>query len=148
MSRQAVPLTLTPPAALGGNVTTQSPVNNLLYSGKMDYHITQNHLLTARYAVDRLRDANVIVQTGTNITPDGLTSSTINNASLNVGLVRHSRPPSPMKRGSYSTASLPRLLTPPALRASSTLTWGTPPRARISAALRVDCRSVISTLIT
>ncbi len=87
LSRQGVPLTLTPPAALGGNVTVQSPVNNLLYSGKIDYHITDKHLLTARYAVDRLRQANVIVQTGTNITPDGLTSSTLNNASLNVGLV-------------------------------------------------------------
>ena len=87
MSRQGVPLTLTPPAELGGNVTVQSPVNNLLYSGKIDYHITDKHLLTARYAVDRLREANVIVQTGTNITPDGLTSSTLNNVNLNVGLV-------------------------------------------------------------
>ncbi|MGZ7092986.1 MAG: TonB-dependent receptor [Candidatus Angelobacter sp.] len=87
MSRQAVPLTLTPPPELGGNVTVQSPVNNLLYSAKIDYHITDKNLLTARYAVDRLRDANVIVQTGTNITPDGLTSSTLNNASLNVGFV-------------------------------------------------------------
>jgi hypothetical protein len=87
MSRQGVPLTLTPPAELGGNTTVQSPVNNLLYSAKIDYHITDKHLLTARYAVDRLRDANVIVQTGTNITPDGLTSSTINNASVNVGLI-------------------------------------------------------------
>ena len=87
MSRQGVPLTLTPPAELGGNVTVQSPVNNLLYSGKIDYHITDKHLLTARYAVDRLRQANVIVQTGTNITPDGLTSSTLNNVNLNVGLV-------------------------------------------------------------
>ena len=86
MSRQGVPLTLTPPAELGGNVTVQSPVNNLLYSGKIDYHITDKHLLTARYAVDRLREANVIVQTGTNITPDGLTSSTLNNVNLNVGL--------------------------------------------------------------
>ena len=80
-------MTLTPPPELGGNVTVQSPVNNLLYSGKIDYHITDKHLLTARYAVDRLRQANVIVQTGTNITPDGLTSSTLNNVNLNVGLV-------------------------------------------------------------
>ena len=87
LSRQGVPLTLTPPPELGGNVTVQSPVNNLLYSAKIDYHITDKHLLTARYAVDRLRQANVIVQTGTNITPDGLTSSTLNNASLNAGLV-------------------------------------------------------------
>jgi hypothetical protein len=87
MSRQGVPLTLTPPAILGGNTTVQSPVNNLLYSGKIDYRISDKHMLTARYAVDRLRQANVIVQTGTNITPDGLTSSTINNASFNIGLV-------------------------------------------------------------
>jgi hypothetical protein len=87
MSREGVPETLTPGAALGGNVTVQKPTNNLLYSGKVDYHISQNNTLTARYAVDRLRQANVIVQTGNNITPDGLTSSTINNASLNVGLV-------------------------------------------------------------
>ncbi len=87
LSRQGVPLTLTPPPELGGNTTVQSPVNNLLYSAKIDYHITDKHLLTARYAVDRLRDANIIVQTGTNITPDGLTSSTINNASVNVGLI-------------------------------------------------------------
>ena len=87
LSRQGVPLTLTPPPELGGNVTVQSPVNNLLYSAKIDYHITDKHLLTARYAVDRLREANVILQTGTNITPDGLTSSTFNNVNLNVGLV-------------------------------------------------------------
>jgi hypothetical protein len=87
LSRQGVPLTLTPPAELGGNVTVQSPVNNLLYSAKVDYHVTDKHLLTMRYAVDRLRDANIIVQTGTNITPDGLTSSTINNASFNVGFI-------------------------------------------------------------
>jgi len=87
LSRQGVPLTLTPPPELGGNVTVQSPVNNLLYSAKIDYHITDKHLFTARYAVDRLRVANVILQTGTNITPDGLTSSTFNNVNLNVGLV-------------------------------------------------------------
>lgn len=92
MSRQGVPLTLTPPAELGGNVTVQSPVNNLLYSAKVDYHLSDKHMLTARYAVDRLRDANVIVQTGTNITPDGLTSSTINNASLNVGFISSLKP--------------------------------------------------------
>ena len=51
----------------GSAITVQSPVNNLLYSGKIDYHLTDNHLLTVRYAVDRFRSANVIVQTGTNI---------------------------------------------------------------------------------
>lgn len=84
MSRQGVPLTLTP---FGGSVTVQSPNNNLLYSGKIDYNIAQKHNLTVRYAVDRFRTSNVIVQTGSNVTPDDLTSSTINNASLNVGFV-------------------------------------------------------------
>ncbi len=87
MSRQGSPLTLTPGAAEGGNVTVQQPTNNLLYSGKIDYKVSQNNLLSARYAVDRLRDSNVIVQTGNNVTPDDLTSSTVNNASVNVGLV-------------------------------------------------------------
>lgn len=88
-SRQGVPLTLTP---FGNSVTVQSPNNNLLYSGKVDYKLSENHLLTMRYAVDRFRSANVIVQTGLNVTPDDLTSSTINNASLNVGLVSTLRP--------------------------------------------------------
>jgi hypothetical protein len=87
MSRQGSPLTLTPGAAEGGNVTVQQPTHNLLYSGKIDYKVSQNNLLTMRYAVDRLRDSNVIVQTGNNVTPDDLTSSTVNNASINVGLV-------------------------------------------------------------
>jgi hypothetical protein len=84
MSRQGSPLTLTP---FGGQVTVQQPTNNLLYSGKVDYKISTNHLLSVRYAVDRLRDSNVPVQTGNNVSPDDLTSSTINNASLNAGLV-------------------------------------------------------------
>jgi hypothetical protein len=83
-SEQASPLTLTP---FGNSVTVQQPTNNLLYSGKIDYKISQNHQLTVRYAVDRLRDANVIVQTGTNVSADDLTSSTINNASINVGFI-------------------------------------------------------------
>jgi hypothetical protein len=88
-SRQGIPLTLTP---FGNSVTVQSPNNNLLYTGKLDYKISENHLLTMRYAVDRFRSANVIVQTGLNVTPDDLTSSTINNASFNVGLVSTLRP--------------------------------------------------------
>lgn len=87
MSRQASPLTLTPGAAEGGPVTVQQPTNNLLYSGKVDYKISQNNSLSMRYAVDRLRNSNVIVQTSLNITPDDLTASTVNNASVNVGLV-------------------------------------------------------------
>jgi hypothetical protein len=84
MSRQGAPLTLTP---FGNAVTVQAPVNNLLYSGKIDFKISNNNLLNIRYAVDRFRASNVIVQTGTNVTPDDLTASTVNNASVNVGVV-------------------------------------------------------------
>lgn len=88
-AREGVPLTLTP---FGAPQTLQKPTNNLLYSGKIEYKVSQNHDLTARYAVDRFRSSNVIVQTGLNVTPDDLTSSTINNASINVGLVSSLKP--------------------------------------------------------
>jgi hypothetical protein len=88
-SRQGVPLTLTP---FGVPQTVQSPNNNLLYSGKVDYKLSQNHNLSVRYAVDRFRSSNVVVQTGLNVTPDDLTSSTVNNASINVGLVSALKP--------------------------------------------------------
>jgi hypothetical protein len=58
----------------------------------MDYKISSNHNLSVRYAVDRFRSSNVILQTGTNVTPDDLTSSTFNNANFNVGLVSTIKP--------------------------------------------------------
>ncbi len=84
LSRQSSPLTLIP---FGNPVTVPQPINNLLYSGKIDYKISNNNLLSVRYAVDRFRSSNVIVQTGTNVSPDDLTASTVNNASLNAGVV-------------------------------------------------------------
>jgi hypothetical protein len=84
ISQQEQSLILTP---FGTSQTVPQPVHNLLYSGKIDYKIGSNHTLTARYAVDRLRITNQIVQTGANVTPDDLTAQTINNASVNVGLV-------------------------------------------------------------
>ena len=81
LSRQGVPLTLTP---FGAATTVQSPNNNLLYSGKLEYKLSDNNTLTARYAVDRFRTSNVIVQTGQNVSPDDLTATTNNNANLNV----------------------------------------------------------------
>jgi hypothetical protein len=81
LSRQGVPLTLTP---FGAPTTVQSPNNNLLYSGKLDYKISDNNTITARYAVDRFRTSNVIIQTGQNVTPDDLTATTNNNANFNI----------------------------------------------------------------
>lgn len=84
LSHQAVPLILTP---FGVAQQVPQPVNNLLYAGKVDYKISDNHTLTVRYAVDRFRISNQIVQTGLNVTPDALTASINNNVNLNAGLV-------------------------------------------------------------
>ncbi|HZI56996.1 MAG TPA: carboxypeptidase regulatory-like domain-containing protein [Verrucomicrobiae bacterium] len=84
ISQQEQSLILTP---FGTSQSTPQPVHNLLYSGKIDYKIDSNNTLTARYAVDRLRITNQIVQTGANVTPDDLTAQTINNASVNVGFI-------------------------------------------------------------
>ena len=84
LSRQAVPLILTP---FGVTQTAQQPVNNLLYSGKIDYKVSDNHSLSARYSVDRFRISNSVIQTGLNVTPDDLNSTLNNNANLNVGFI-------------------------------------------------------------
>jgi len=89
LSRQAFPLTLTPPS---GAITIQQPTNNLLWSGKLDYHISTNHNLTFRYNVDRLLQDNLIVQTGSNITPDSLTSNVTHVNGMNVALVSNLTP--------------------------------------------------------
>jgi hypothetical protein len=89
LSRQALPLILTPPS---GAITVQDPTNNLLYSGKIDYHISEKHNLNIRYNVDRSFQDNLVVQTGTNITPDSLTTSTTHVAGFNAGFVSSIKP--------------------------------------------------------
>jgi outer membrane receptor protein involved in Fe transport len=84
LSRQAVPLILTP---FGVSQQVQQPVNNLLYSGKIDYKVSNNHNLSIRYAVDRFRTSNAVIQTGLNVSPDDLNSTLNNNVNLNAGLV-------------------------------------------------------------
>jgi len=84
LSRNASPLTITPP---GGAITLSQPVNNLLYSGKIDYHVSTNHTFTARYDVDRAIADNQVVQTGTSITPDSLVSTQNHNARLNAAFI-------------------------------------------------------------
>lgn len=84
LSRSATPLTITPP---GGAITLSQPVNNLLYSGKIDYHMSTNNNLTIRYNVDRAIADNQVVQTGQAITPDSLVSTQNHNVGLNIGVV-------------------------------------------------------------
>jgi outer membrane receptor protein involved in Fe transport len=84
LSRDAHPLVLTPP---GGAQVLSQPVNNLLYSGKIDYHISNNNNLSIRYNVDRSIQDNLVNQTGNAVTPDALISNQSHNAGLNAGLV-------------------------------------------------------------
>src|SRR5712692_2856247 len=83
-SKQAASETLTPAT---GFVTLSSPVNDLLYSGKIDYRISDKHLLTGRYNVERFFQDNLVVQTAFNVTPDDLTTFGVHTAGANVGLV-------------------------------------------------------------
>jgi hypothetical protein len=84
LSRQAVPLILTPAS---GAVTLQAPVNNLLWSAKLDYRLSQKHTLSARFNIDRILQDNLIVQTSNNITPEDLTSNVTHVSTLNAGIV-------------------------------------------------------------
>jgi hypothetical protein len=85
LSRQAVPLTLTPNPAPA--LTVQQPINNHLLSTKLDYKINDKHTLSARFSEDWIVQDNLIVQTSSNITPDDLTSNIAHVSSFNVGLV-------------------------------------------------------------
>src|SRR5215468_2110355 len=51
LSRQSTPLSISTPTTAN---TVQQPANNLLWSGKLDYHISAKHNLSFRYNVDRL----------------------------------------------------------------------------------------------
>jgi hypothetical protein len=144
LSRQGVPLTLTPPPELGGNVTVQSPVNNLLYSAKIDYHLTDKHLLTARYAVDRLRQARREPTSHRMASPAARLTTP---ASMWAWYLRY-RPASRMKPGLFFTASSPPRLTPPLLLELSTRTLVVRRLAPISAARKVVSRNGTSILTT
>lgn len=84
LSRQAVPLTLTPSS---GAVTVQQPINNHLWAAKVDWKVSDKHTLSARFNQDWLVQDNLVVQTSNNITPDDLVSNTTHVSGLNVGFV-------------------------------------------------------------
>lgn len=83
-TRQASPQTLTPNT---GPITIQQPWNELLASAKLDWVINGRNTLSARYAVQRDREINQIVQTGNNITPNSLVNITQNDEVLNIGFI-------------------------------------------------------------
>jgi len=83
-TRQSLPLTLTPNT---GPVTVQQPWNELLASAKLDWVVSSNNTLSARYNVQRDRENNLVVQTGNSITPNSLVNTEFNDEVLNIGFV-------------------------------------------------------------
>jgi outer membrane receptor protein involved in Fe transport len=82
---QGAPITSLP---FGNSITINQPVNELLWSAKVDANLTAKHLLTVRYNVQRDTSSNVLLNTPPGTTdPSGLVNSTIHDSSLNVGLV-------------------------------------------------------------
>jgi hypothetical protein len=84
LSRQGLPLTLTPAS---GAVTLPEPINNHLWSAKLDWRINPQNVLSTRFNEDWIKQDNIIVQTSNNVTPDDLTSSVAHISMLNTGLV-------------------------------------------------------------
>jgi carboxypeptidase family protein/TonB-dependent receptor-like protein len=84
LSRQAVPLILTPST---GPIAVQQPINNHLWSTKLDWKINNKHAFSARFNQDWIVQDNLVVQTSNNITPDDLVANLSHVSTLNVGLV-------------------------------------------------------------
>jgi hypothetical protein len=82
---QGAPVTSLP---FGDSITINQPVNELLWSAKVDANLTDKHLLTVRYNVQRDTSSNVLLNTPPGSTdPSGLVNSTIHDSGLNIGLI-------------------------------------------------------------
>jgi len=83
-SAQGFPATTTP---FGTAVTVTAPTNEILGSAKIDAKLTDKHMVTIRYNLQRDTQANLLVQTGPNTDPSGFVSSVVHDNGLNVALV-------------------------------------------------------------
>jgi len=81
---QGAPATTTP---FGTSVTVSSGTNEILGSGKIDAKLTEKHLLTIRYNLQRDISSNLLVQTGPNTDPSGFVASVVHDNGLNIGMV-------------------------------------------------------------
>jgi Carboxypeptidase regulatory-like domain/TonB dependent receptor-like, beta-barrel len=81
---QGAPTTTTP---FGTSITVSQPTNEILGSAKIDAKLTEKHLLTIRYNLQRDLQSNLLVQTGPNTDPSGFVSSVVHDNGLNIGLV-------------------------------------------------------------
>jgi outer membrane receptor protein involved in Fe transport len=82
---QGAPVTSLP---FGNSITINQPVNELLWSAKVDAILTSKHLLTVRYNLQRDTSSNVLINTPPGSTdPSGLVNSIIHDSGLNIGLI-------------------------------------------------------------
>ena len=81
---QGSPATLLP---FGTPVTVNQPVDELLWSARMDVKLTEKQMLTARYNVQRDFSTNALFQTGSNTDPSGLVEEVAHDNGVNIGLV-------------------------------------------------------------
>jgi hypothetical protein len=78
-----LPLTLTPPT---GPVTVSQPDAEVMWSVKLDHHLTKNHLISARFNAQRLTQDNLLVQIAPTASPDALVSNVVHDHTLNLSL--------------------------------------------------------------
>jgi Carboxypeptidase regulatory-like domain/TonB dependent receptor len=81
---QGSPATLLP---FGSPITVNQPVDELLWSGRVDVKLTDKQMLTARYNLQRDFSTNALFQTGSNTDPSGLVEAVAHDNGLNIGLV-------------------------------------------------------------
>jgi hypothetical protein len=81
---QGSPATFTP---FGNSVTVNQATNEILGSAKLDMKLTDKHMLTVRYNLQRDISSNLNVQTGPDTALSGLVNSTAHDNTLNIGLV-------------------------------------------------------------
>jgi len=81
---EGAPTTTTP---FGSSVTVSQPTNEILGSAKVDAKLTDKHMLTIRYNLQRDTSGNLLVQTGPNTDPSGFVSSVVHDNGLNIGMV-------------------------------------------------------------
>ncbi|HEU4386163.1 MAG TPA: TonB-dependent receptor, partial [Blastocatellia bacterium] len=81
--RQASPLLLVPPT--GAQALTQ-PTKELMWSGKVDYQLSKDHLFSARFNQQRDLSDNLLVQIANIASPEALVSQFVHDHTLNLTL--------------------------------------------------------------
>jgi hypothetical protein len=81
---QGAPTSTSP---FGQTITVNQPTAEILGSAKVDAKLTDKHMLTIRYNLQRDLQSNLLVQTGQATDPSGFVSSVVHDNGLNIGMV-------------------------------------------------------------